>query len=179
MKTKRCPKCRLEKKTTEFSKSKRNKNGLQSWCKPCMNIARAKWNAENPEKRKAANRSWGERNPEKIREKSLAWRNRNIERARANSLRWKKNNAERNARNEQKRRAIRAGVEQGYFPTLSELIVIYGDRCMYPDCNNKDLTIDHVVPLALGGIHDISNVQILCGFHNSQKGNRSAADYRD
>lgn len=143
-----------------------------------MNAARAKWNAENPDKRKAANESWNERNPDKVRAKSLAWRHRNIERARANSLRWKKNNAESNSRNEAKRRAIKAGVEQGYFPTLAELIAIYGRRCMFPKCERQDLTIDHVIPLSIGGAHDISNAQILCGYHNSVKGNRNKNDYR-
>lgn len=32
---KKCKKCGLEKKESEFSKNKRNKNGLQHWCKDC------------------------------------------------------------------------------------------------------------------------------------------------
>lgn len=173
-----CTKCGVEKEFDLFSRNKRNRDGLQSWCKSCMNAARNKWNQENPEKRKAANKSWDERNPDKIREKSLAWRNRNIERARENARRWKKNNPDKNARIEQKRRAVKAMVVIGHFPTLSELIEIYGAACMYPDCENTNLTVDHVVPLAMGGVHDGSNAQILCGFHNSKKGGRDCSDYR-
>lgn len=173
-----CTKCNQEKNVQFFSKSKRSKDGLQSWCKECSNAARAKWNQENPEKRAAANKSWEERNQNKVREKSLKWRNQNIERARENARNWKKNNPDRHARIEQKRRALKALADIGDFPSLTELIEVYGSACMYPGCTDTNLTVDHVIPLSLGGSHDATNAQILCKFHNSQKGNRNSNDYR-
>lgn len=36
-------------------------------------------------------------------------------------------------------------------------------------CNETELTIDHIIALALGGTNDISNLQTLCRLCNSQK----------
>ncbi len=35
---------------------------------------------------------------------------------------------------------------------------------------DRDLTLDHRAPVARGGKHAIANAQVLCRFHNSQKG---------
>lgn len=35
---------------------------------------------------------------------------------------------------------------------------------------SEDLTLDHVVPVALGGLNDMDNLQTMCRSHNSQKG---------
>lgn len=39
--------------------------------------------------------------------------------------------------------------------------------------NISDIHIDHIVPLAEGGLNDISNLQLLCEHCNTKKGNRS------
>ena len=45
-------------------------------------------------------------------------------------------------------------------------------------CGTKDdLTLDHVVPLALGGADSEDNIQVLCRSCNSSKGARSSMDY--
>lgn len=177
-KMKECKKCGSSKAHSQFSKNKRNRDGLQSWCKACMAVEREKWNAANPDRRKELDRRWQERNPQKVRENALAWRNRNLERARQNSRDWKRNNLPRHAEHEQRRRARKVNSEVSRFPTLQELILVYGEQCMYPGCKRKELTVDHVVPLSIGGSHTWGNAQILCGFHNSQKGNRNSEDYR-
>jgi 5-methylcytosine-specific restriction endonuclease McrA len=44
----------------------------------------------------------------------------------------------------------------------------HGQRCI--GCGeNKPLTRDHIIPLALGGSHDIENIQPLCRNCNSRK----------
>ena len=47
------------------------------------------------------------------------------------------------------------------------------DRNQCQSCGKTDretqLTIDHIIPLALGGTNDISNLQTLCNTCNSQK----------
>lgn len=45
--------------------------------------------------------------------------------------------------------------------------------CSIKGCTNKDLTVDHIVPLGVAP-HlrlEISNLRVLCRSHNSQKGN--------
>lgn len=46
-----------------------------------------------------------------------------------------------------------------------------GHRCK--SCNSKwDLTIDHIVPLSLGGTNNLENLQTLCQSCNQGKGQR-------
>lgn len=91
---------------------------------------------------------------------------------------WRKNNLDRCASKEQRRRARKAMAEQGPALTLNELIEFYGNFCMAPECKQMELTVDHVIPLALGGAHAAWNQQILCKSHNSSKGARKKSDYR-
>jgi len=45
--------------------------------------------------------------------------------------------------------------------------------CSIPGCNNKDLTVDHIIPLRDAPYLrlEISNLRVLCRMHNSRKGN--------
>jgi 5-methylcytosine-specific restriction endonuclease McrA len=55
---------------------------------------------------------------------------------------------------------------------------MYGNMCLC--CKNKnstDITIDHIIPLSLGGNSQESNLQTLCRICNSLKGNK-IIDYR-
>lgn len=52
----------------------------------------------------------------------------------------------------------------------------FGNKCL--NCGaEKDLTIDHVVPLASGGINGLTNMQLLCRICNSRKA-LNQIDYR-
>lgn len=53
----------------------------------------------------------------------------------------------------------------------------YGNRCLHCGRSDVKLTLDHVVPLKLGGSHTIDNVQPLCMKCNSSKYTK-IIDYR-
>ena len=55
------------------------------------------------------------------------------------------------------------------------LVAASGGRCLR--CGEPDPTVDHVIPLALGGPNTIENVQVLCASCNSEKGG-ATTDYR-
>lgn len=57
MKTKYCPKCKKQKSSDKFSKSKCRFDGLQSWCKSCMKKWRDKTYARTDKSRKV-NKAW-------------------------------------------------------------------------------------------------------------------------
>lgn len=64
--------------------------------------------------------------------------------------------------------------------TASEFAAVcdkYGGNCIGPGPHSGKLTADHVVPLALGGSNDISNIQPLCKHCNCSKQDKTI-DYR-
>jgi 5-methylcytosine-specific restriction endonuclease McrA len=65
-------------------------------------------------------------------------------------------------------------------PQWGELKAYYDYTCLCCGRREPDitLTMDHVVPIAKGGINAIENIQPLCGPCNSSKGTK-IVDYRD
>jgi 5-methylcytosine-specific restriction endonuclease McrA len=53
----------------------------------------------------------------------------------------------------------------------------YGGRCLCCGRNDVTLTVDHIVPLVMGGSNDISNIQPLCRSCNCSKQAKNI-DYR-
>ena len=52
-----------------------------------------------------------------------------------------------------------------------------GRKCL--KCGTpKNLHVDHIVPVSLGGLTVLRNLQTLCSDHNLGKGNRESVDYR-
>jgi 5-methylcytosine-specific restriction endonuclease McrA len=70
-----------------------------------------------------------------------------------------------------KQRAATAGYGGPHFTATQwrELVEACGGRCLR--CGSSgDLTVDHIVPLSLGGANTIENVQPLCSACNGIKG---------
>lgn len=113
---------------------------------------------------------------------TLEWRKAynkaNPEKGRAAQARYRLAHPDRRAERERQRRARLRGVQIGEAVYISELIEAYGDTCMFPGCESKELTVDHIKPISKGGSHEFNNMQLLCGPHNSSKGNRVETDYR-
>lgn len=77
-----------------------------------------------------------------------------------------------------KRRALkRANGGEYTIQEWLELCDKYGNKCLSCGRNDVPLTVDHVVPIILGGTNDISNLQPLCRSCNSKK-NKHVIDYR-
>jgi 5-methylcytosine-specific restriction endonuclease McrA len=151
---KRCGMCGETKPLDAFHKNSRR-------CKPCANEVSRQWRRANPDKV-----DYSKLVDSKARERARRHyannldRSRDLARARAG-----------------KRRAVMANAEQGYFPTLSQMVWFYGPNCM--QCGSSDrLHIDHVVPVSKGGDNGIWNLQLLCQGCNLRKGNRVDTDHR-
>ena len=145
--------------------------------------ASRRWRAANPEKRREASRRWRAANPEKEREAWRRWRAANPEKRREASRRWRAANPETTRARNQRRRARKRGVECEAFTNLE---VFERDawtcglcgkpvnrRRRYPD--QLSASLDHVVPLSLGGSHTRANVQLTHLRCNLSKGARVAA----
>src|SRR3990167_1483168 len=72
-----------------------------------------------------------------------------------------------------KARAKRMGIK-GHISRLKweKKLARFQYRCAFCFARPERLTLDHKVPLSLGGQHNIKNVQPLCEYCNKLKGNR-------
>ena len=186
---KKCNICKKVKPISEFYRDARRKDGLCSKCKLCHAKAVKKWQTNNAEKFKEINRNWKKTHPkqhyqhqknwvntheDKARQVSRSWRERNPEYGRD----WRKNNRDKIQNYEQKRRARLA--EVGGDLTVDEWEAIqeyFGHKCLCCGREDVKLTIDHVLPISLGGSHTADNIQPLCGPCNSSKRDKHI-DYR-
>ena len=119
------------------------------------------WNRRNPEKVKAARRKHYENHRE---EKAAYVRT------------WRRANREKCRQYEHASRTRKA--ENGGSHTVEEWLALcaaYDGKCAC--CGAEEQTLDHIVPVLLGGSNDIENIQPLCRSCNSSKGAKEL-DYR-
>jgi 5-methylcytosine-specific restriction endonuclease McrA len=139
-----------------------------------------KWRDENSERVKRNNKLWAINNPEKRRAINSASQKRNPEIGRKKSRKYIAAHPEKNTINQANRRATK--MKNGGKIRSKEWLDLkekYNFTCL--KCGKKEpeikLTLDHVVPLVMGGAHSIENAQPLCVSCNSSK-RGNYADYR-
>lgn len=191
---KTCSKCKTPKPLDEFPPNKRSRDGKQSQCRVCRAAYQREYIRKYPERKREQDRHYRQENADHIREIKRAWSDDNRERLNQQSAEWRKNNRER--RNAIVR-AYRARHPESYRITKQrylarkqnaegecsreewELILQQfapDGRC--PACGRqKPPTMDHIVPLSLGGSNYPFNLQPLCGNCNSTKGQK-VIDFR-
>jgi len=181
--TRFCPKCQTE--------TERNKKGD---CKPCAIVRVKKWIENNREKHNKKCAEWAKNHPEKGRARSAIYWQKNRafilqkdkekrEKDPAKYVQMARNYAKKypdkvNARNAARRakRKNQAGiVSTNIIEKLKELQQNKCPCCKKPLGDNYHL--DHIVPLALGGKHDDSNLQLLIANCNQQKYNKHPIDF--
>ena len=177
---KRCTKCGEVKPLSEFGKDKSGRDGISSWCKKCNCEHVLKWQSANREKVNQRNRKWRSSNRKKMSELVRKWVVTHSDRMNELSRKWSAANPEKRALLESARRARKNG--NGGKVTAKEWQVLkekYNYTCL--QCGHREpkikLTLDHVMPLKLGGRNDIGNAQPLCRSCNSRKSTRHI-DYR-
>ena len=121
-----------------------------------------RWADANPEKvkesQRRAERKWRAANPEQVREISRRWRAAHREAARETHRRWR-------ARRRASRRAALVPVSLVQLQRRSNL---FGGQCAYCGATGK-LTVDHVLPLKLGGLDEAANILPACVRCNCSK----------
>ena len=136
------------------------------------------WREANPERVWRRNRAWREVNPERDRERKRAWYEANRERDKEQNRAWREANPERrrelSRQSQRTRRAIKAGAIDTCLPNVSLAAInrrfwLFRNACAY--CGSHDsLHLDHVNPLARGGLHTPRNLVPACERCNLSKG---------
>ena len=180
---KTCKVCNISKELNDFPKHNMMTDGRLNQCKRCRSAYLLGYRAAHLETAREYHKVWRAANVDRKVEMDANWRTRNRDRCRSNARSWKNKNPEANAEYLTVRR-LRVNMA-GPRPTKEEwknVVAFYGVRCLCCGSQedgtlNKKLVADHVVPLCLGGINHISNLQPLCYQCNRKKQNR-VIDYR-
>lgn len=171
---KKCTKCGIIKDLFDFTRDKYTKSGFGSWCKECCRKSRREHITENPKQVHDSQKKWRTNNPDKAHETINKWYSAHPE----YSLEWHKRNPSK--RSEYYRNYCSKKRGDGGKITSKEweeLCRKYGNKCLC--CGRRDvkLTLDHVIPIKLGGKNIVENAQPLCKSCNSKK-NAKHIDYR-
>ena len=162
---KHCSQCKQTKTFAEFSPDKRVPSGCQSKCKLCMAENRRIKHAENPEHHRRLVVESVQRNYQKKLNSNQKYRLNNPEKVTAWKQKDRKLNKSRvNADNAMRRTKIT-------MPLTSEIKQIYALRDFYKAMSlGENFHVDHIIPIAKGGLHIASNLQILEAKDNLRKG---------
>ena len=130
-----------------------------------------------PEKSRSAKIKWREANKDKIAASNKARYLSNKERHYRNTYRWREENPDKYRAiwvNRRARVAATGGKLSG--DEIKKIIVRQKGKCAACGARSK-LTMDHIMPLALGGSGDVSNFQGLCLSCNCQKNAKHPIDF--
>ena len=144
-----------------------------------QNAKSAARRAADPEKRKAYVAAWAAAHKEKRRLDNAAWASKNRERVRASNIAWRAENKEAKKLIDQNRRARkRAAGGRLTAGLVQRLFALQKGRCAC--CGQplgKEYHLDHIIPLALGGPHEDTNMQLLRAKCNLSKRARDPIAY--
>ena len=195
-----CPGCEQAKCWAAFNRNRSQKDGLQWYCRICQNAmnkehyqnnlererARSRteekrgygrtWRRNNSEYMQKYNKAYSESHPEYMR----GYREKNADKRREQARTYAQSHLKERAVREVKRRARK--LQAGGTFTLREweaLCDYYDYTCLRCGRRKPDieLTVDHVIPLSVGGSNSIDNIQPLCRSCNASKQTKTI-DYR-
>jgi hypothetical protein len=165
-----CSKCGESKLWSEFSKRRRNKDGLQSQCKTCCGQYHKHWLQKNPDYFK----QWYQKNRECHNQYNKQWHQENREYHNQYNKQWRQQNPERKSAYDVKRRALKfESTPDVIFNCLEERNRIenaYKLRNLLTKATGIEHHVDHVWPLSKGGPHWSGNLQIITAEENLSKG---------
>lgn len=176
-----------------FYPNKKNRYGLKTSCKVCDKAKAKRWHAENVEKTREIKRKSREKHQERynaelrrrwredmtFRKKhsgrTKLWKSRNVDQN--NALQRKRRDTPyhrmQNRLAQQRRKENTNVTEEQIHEMWEEL----QGRCAYCGVSifidgNRDVTIEHIVPITRGGTDNPENLTLICHLCNCSKNNR-------
>lgn len=174
---KRCSFCGVIKKREDFYKLKTSKDGLRYQCKQCDKERSGKWYDVNRERSIFTALRWKKNNPVKNRLSALRYQKKHYKKVIVKIHAWFKSHphvkkaAQVNRRGKERNAGGRISGKEREL-----LFATAKNRCLKCGSEHK-LSLDHIVPVALGGKTEFSNMQVLCMSCNMSKGTK-VIDYR-
>jgi 5-methylcytosine-specific restriction endonuclease McrA len=148
-------------------------------CPPCLAARQRRYYAANPDRVKARTYQWNKANRETfnaVHRNYIAGSEEQRRKKAARDYAWARANPTKIAGYMQRRRAAKRVSEVAPVDRAA-IIVRDGGICYL--CGSKptgrNLTLDHVIPLALGGPHVAWNLRVACRSCNGRKGARQVA----
>lgn len=173
---KKCTKCLEIKPIDNFAWLNKQLNRKMSMCSLC-NAARQKASYYKDLNKSRENaRMRYQQDPVRASINAANFRKNNPEVMRARAARFQKNNPEVFRLNSIKRRAIKREAAL-FYVSKKDLSEIRTKPCIYCG-SNKDVHVDHVVPLIRGGSHSIGNLAPACKKCNLQKGKKLVSEWK-
>lgn len=192
---KRCKTCKIDKSLEDFYDCPTAADGKRGTCKDCICERRRRSYAADAERYKDDVKEWRTKNPNRVKEYERRYRQRNKRKSRERVRQWRKDNPEK--WKEQQRRALAKQKEEGWPNAYRRRAREMG--AFVEDVNKVDvfinslgfcgicgfevkfekMTIDHIVPLARGGLHCYANVQAAHAFCNRVKGSKLQEELTD
>lgn len=188
-----CTKCGISKPLNEYYKKSGRKYGVRPACASCESLQTKKARKENPEVFHSREKKWRDGNKEKINARKKQWKVDNSEKVIASSHRYYlahveqkyldlKNWLEKYPWKIRERNHARRARKLGNGGVITEkefvdLCEHYNNKCLCCGRSDVKMTLDHVIPLIMGGKNTIDNAQPLCKSCNSSKGKKTI-DYR-
>ena len=144
------------------------------WRKAHPETSRA-YRQKNAVRIRERTRRWRVANREKSRAYTAAWANRNPEKQKASGQRWYANNLAWSAAKTQWRLAQKLQATPGW-ANQGDIEAVYRKAAIFTKRDGTPWHVDHTVPLKsklVCGLHCEDNLQVISGFDNMTKGNRS------
>ena len=178
-KTGRCKPCKVVYYAANREKALAYKSAWYTANREKMIAASSAWRAVNREKARAAVIAWYAANREKVLAYGAAWRAINPEKVLANGASWRAANPEKCRIYNQNRKARKRANGGKLSSDLSaKLFKLQRGKCTC--CGQPlgdDFHLDHVIPLALGGANEDSNIQLLRAECNLKKSSKHPVDF--
>lgn len=160
---KQCARCGEAKSFDDFHKNASKKDGLQSYCKPCLLSRNKQWHDANPEKRARIAAKWYDTNRDAAIATARRWAIGNKARVTARVSR----------RDAEKLRATPAWANRFFIEEAYDLARRLSEVFGFP------WHVDHIVPLRskwVCGLHTELNLRVIPAQENIRKGNRHWPD---
>ena len=170
-KPRKCKSCGVEATSENTSICRRTKPRpsicFNSYCKVCNKNRVSKWQKDNKGKVAAKSARWAEANPDKY----AARLEKHRESTRVRVSQYQKDNPEKVAQRVAKRKAMKNEQTPPLTPVEQEWLQFYYDEatCMTEETGIQH-EVDHIKPIAKGGLHAPWNLQVLTMEENRSKG---------